>query len=177
MYRDAHPADHARFAQHVALAEMKLRDYRSFHERVRLSAQITPVDPASLDRLADQACDAWYQMWQQLVEARAIVAAAGRDTSVFDSAREDIADLDIAKVDRGAWRLGFLSVERTLTYQAASDEAPTTAIEALRAAMPEVVIPTDDGAPAPVLARSFPWALVLALFAVIAALIGLAISK
>jgi len=131
----------------------------------------------AMDRWAYEWAKGWQDAWDQLGEARTIVARFGRDVSRFDEARATAGDIYL---DAASGRA--VQVARTvhMSWQTRSTEPAKRAIAALRAAMPEVVVsgptpapPVDIEVPADVAPASdprTPWwktGIILAILAIV----------
>lgn len=133
------PAAANRFAQHVGIAEDALEEI----ERIPRYIDEIPRDQG--DGLSQEVMDIWMRrwatgwqnVWEQLREARAIVAQKGRDTTGFDAALAAAGDLYLDVASGKAVRAGN---EVHVTWRNNSTVPAHQAIAALRAAMPEVVV-------------------------------------
>lgn len=155
-YRD----DHAwipRLVHHVRLAESLLQIFASVPQKIRMDMEDWEI--ADLQR---EARSSYEGVWENLGLARELVATAGRDVSAYDRARAAAGNIwSSADVDAGGWRGGVgpmhgLGRSRQVYVASAPIEPAIAAVTALRAAVPEVVIPppTQEAA---VDLRSFGW--------------------
>ncbi|MEO8841906.1 MAG: hypothetical protein ABI704_10075 [Kofleriaceae bacterium] len=95
------------------------------------------VNQHLIDAFVNAFARSWETVWDQLKEARAIVAARHRDASAYDAARTAAGDIYLP-----ATGTALDQMDRTvkITWCSASTKPAHDAIAALKAAMPEVVI-------------------------------------
>ncbi|HEU0030197.1 MAG TPA: hypothetical protein VFQ53_06185 [Kofleriaceae bacterium] len=130
-YREGAGPDTQQFAQHIGIARSLLEQY------VTIPTRLAAVRRDDVEQLAQEARIAWEGVWEQLAQARAIVADLGRDVSAYDAARASAGDVFHAvKVD-ATWDPGGRS---SITLSAAPTAPAEHAIAALVAAMPEHVV-------------------------------------
>lgn len=122
------------FAQHIGVAEDLLDEIERIPARIEAAESMTQE---VLDHLARNWAEGWQNTWEQLQEARAIVVARGRDVSAYDAARADAGDLFL---DVAGGKAVHLYKETHFTWKNQSTRPARTAIAALRAAMPEVIV-------------------------------------
>jgi hypothetical protein len=138
MYRDdfGDPASAMQLGQHIAIAEDQLALIEALPARLDSIRDGHAMTNELLGLIAREWAQGWERAWQQLEEARAVVAKRGRDVTAFDAARTAAGDIwnDVAK--GRAVSLGN-SVE--WTWQTVSTRPAHDAIAALRMAVPEVV--------------------------------------
>jgi hypothetical protein len=132
MYREVDPRVLADLAAHVGLATALLDQF------VAIPKRMSAAKREELRALEREARTAWESLWDQLGQARELVRALGREVSAFDAARRSAGDiwLDAARVDLRTAYGGHT----TFTWHTAPIAPAKAAIEALRAAVPEVVI-------------------------------------
>lgn len=158
-FRDADHSQLAAFKTHVSIAESLLDVVADFGARLRVQG-----DP----ELQTQRGESWRDLWMQLDQAREIAATSGRDSSAFDQVRASIGNVHLAAA-------GMQRISPEMLANAG------TAIQALRMAVPEVVIPVSPHSEYRnpvryVSARSFEnpavrWSLVTWLLVIVAAVI------
>ena len=118
-FRDPDRSELAAFAHHISIAETM----------IELNAELTGglhAKSTNEERRAPQ--QAWEDVFEQAVQARAIAVRCGRDVSAFDAAW--------ARTGAKTPIYGKGTVVATPARQAALE-----ALDALRAAIPEVVVP------------------------------------
>lgn len=138
------PAAANQLGQHIGIAEDQLANIEALPARLEQITDGRGLTNELLGMLALQWAQGWERAWQQLEEARALVAARGRDVTAFDAARTAAGDIwnDVAKgraVSDGThvhWK-----------WQNVSTKPARDAIAALRLAVPEVVV--SEPAPMP----------------------------
>lgn len=86
------------------------------------------VAKENVDELWRTQREAWGNLWSQLNDARSIVADLGRDLTGFDEIRQSIGDVHSQAAGLTPLNKGML-------------RAASNAINALRAAVPEIVVP------------------------------------
>ena len=162
-YRDSNASALQAFAQHVAIAETCLEDIVPLAKRFELSLAFASAEV--LSELASRLGNAWEALWQQLDQARNHVVEYRRDVTLYDVARASVGDRSA-----GAVQFDFIYYHPTsflphqlVTYRKDDQEAvlwivpppqpARDAIEALRAAVPEVVIPRSP----PSTESALPW--------------------
>jgi hypothetical protein len=123
------------FAQHVAIAETLLGVERDLSGALHLQS-------TAEERLAP--AEAWDNMWAQLGEARTIALRFGRDVSAYDAAYARSG----ARVMHNVRGLQIAPVAR---------DAAVEAINALRAAFPEIVVPAPPVSGKSTQPGSPPW--------------------
>jgi len=130
------PGVSMRFTQHIGIAEHWLEEIEKIPAHVDSLERGDGITQAVMDTWARKWAKGWEDCWDQLREARGIVASQGRDTSAFDAAFASAGDIYLETAQGKATR-----VDRTvyITWQNTPTTSAHTAISALRAAMPEIV--------------------------------------
>lgn len=132
MYRETDPRALAELRTHLGLATALLEQF------VEIPRRLSPAAREELRQLEHEARNAWESLWDQLGQARNLARALGRDTTAYDAARRAAADiwLDAARIDvHSEYGKGS-----TYTWRCAPTEPAQRAIDALRAAVPEIVV-------------------------------------
>jgi hypothetical protein len=126
----------AEFSQHLGLAIALLDQFQLIPQRMG------GAKPDQLRELEHEARTAWENLWAQLGQARTIAQTLGRDTKPYDVARRAAGDiwLDAAAVEFGPWQHHVAGHRRSVSWRSAPVAPARAAIEALRAAVPEVVV-------------------------------------
>lgn len=132
MYRETDPRALADVAQHLGLATALLDQF------VAIPARMSAARRDELRDLEHEARTAWEALWEQLGQACELARRLGRDVSGYDAARRAAGDiwLDAARVDVHTAYGG----RTTFTWHTAPIEPAHAALDALRAAVPEVVV-------------------------------------
>jgi hypothetical protein len=164
-FRDNHsdPATANRFSTHIGLAQDALDRVERIPERIAALDKGEVVNQLLIDAFVTAFSKSWETVWEQLQEARALVAAKQRDVTGYDRAREAAGDIYLPASGK-AIQLGNAV---KISWRNASTKPAHDAIAALKAAMPEVVVVAQ--APIEVDLRSSSKKLVEGLVAVIAA--------
>jgi hypothetical protein len=133
MYREVDPRLLADIGAHLGLATALLDQF------VAIPKRMSSTKREELRALEQEARTAWEGLWDQLGQARELVRTLGRDISAYDVARRAAGDiwLDAARADRHTTYSGRTTI---ITWYAAPTAPAKAAIEALRAAVPEVVV-------------------------------------
>jgi hypothetical protein len=147
------------FAQHIGIAEHQLHEYvktsktferalrryastssrppRTYAERIVLEKSEQAVSTAQLE-----AQRVWLELWTQLDQARELANGRGRDVAQFDLSRGESRTMSAGGLfDGGEWLRDPFTPLRTVDWHVAPHAVARTALDALRGAMPEVVIP------------------------------------
>jgi hypothetical protein len=143
-YREPDRSELADFAQHISIAETLYVEFTSYPGRVQAMLKQKDFSTELLSELQWQGAAAWERLWEQLRQARDIAARLGRDVTSFDIARKRAGDIwgGGTSLELGAWQgAGQRQRGRLVTWRAAPHEPARAAIAAMRAAIPEVVIP------------------------------------
>jgi hypothetical protein len=111
----------ATFAQHVSIAETLLGVIADLTAQVGIEADGNDTQRAR--------GEAWSSLWEQLGQARAIAARLARDVTAFNAARVRAGD-------------PYVVAAQLAPIPPAMRSAAVDAIAALRAAIPEVVVPS-----------------------------------
>jgi hypothetical protein len=139
MFRDdfGDPAAANQLGQHIGIAEDQLVMIEALPARLEQVRDGRGMTNELMGLLARQWAQGWERAWQQLEEARALVAQRGRDVKAFDAARAAAGDIwnDVAK---GRAVAAGNSVH--WTWENVSTQPARDAIAALRMAVPEVVV-------------------------------------
>lgn len=124
------------FATHIGIAIDALNRIEALTRNIATLGGGVAQD--AMDRWAYEWAKGWQDAWDQLGEARTIAMRFGRDVSRFDEARAAAGDIYVDAASGSA-----VQVARTvhMSWQTRSTEPAKRAIAALRAAMPEVVVP------------------------------------
>lgn len=125
------------FGQHIGIAEDKLAEMERIPSYIDGLKRGDGLTQEVMDIWAVRWGEGWQVVWEQLKEARAIVAKRGRDVSAFDEARAAAGDIYINVASGKATRIGN---EVHVQWRNNSTQPARDAIEALRKAMPEVVV-------------------------------------
>lgn len=131
-YREEARSELAAFKLHIEVAETLLGVHADF-------SRALVHDTDDLGELRRARGEAWGNLWVQIEEARAIVARLGRDLGPFEAERVRAGNPYLIAAGMTRVDQGMLA-------------ATTAAIAALRAAVPEVVIPVarpEPGSEAP----------------------------
>jgi len=128
-YREEDRSELAAFKQHIEIAETLLGVNADLSEQLVSDTD----DDGELRRARGET---WGNLWEQLVQARTIVARLGRDVGPFDAERARAGNpYHVAA--------GMARIEEPMRV------ATRAAIDALRVAIPEVVIPVAAKTPTP----------------------------
>ena len=125
------------FSQHLGVAEDQLEQIEAIPRRIEALQSGTGVTQVLMDELTLQYAKGWETVWDQLQAARAICHKLGRDVRAYDTARAAAADIYVDVAKGSAAKPGN-RVE--IRWQNRPTTSAHAAIEALRAAMPEVVV-------------------------------------
>src|SRR6185503_9856444 len=125
------------FSQHLGVAEDQLEQIEAIPRRIEALKTGTGVTQALMDALALQYAKGWETLWDQLQAAREVCHKLGRDVRAYDAARGAAADIYVDVAKGSVFKLGN-RVE--IKWQNRPTTSAHAAIEALRAAMPEVVV-------------------------------------
>ena len=125
------------FSQHLGVAEDQLEQIEAIPRRIEALKSGTGVTQALMDGLALQYAKGWEALWDQLQAAREVCHKLGRDVSAYDAARAAAADIYVDVAKGSAFKLGN-RVE--IKWRNRPTTSAHAAIEALRTAMPEVVV-------------------------------------
>lgn len=131
-----------RFRAHIGVAEGELERIESIPARLDALPSGDGISQSLMEELALDWAKGWENAWTQLAEARAVVVAAGRDTSAYDAARAAAGDIYLHTAKGTAVRLGN-SVQ--LTWRNGGTRTARDASAALRTAMSDV--PFEPQAP------------------------------
>jgi hypothetical protein len=126
-----------RFAQHVGIAEDLLEQIERIPRAIEALPRGDGLTQETMDTFAQRWAKGWQDVWDQLHEARGVVAQRGRDTAGYDAAREAAGDI---YVDVASGKVTRIGNEVHFSWKAASTQSARHAIAALRTAMPEVVV-------------------------------------
>lgn len=118
-YREPDHRALAQFATHVTQAETSLRAYVQVRARYSTGFHLMWRGDRAMAR-------AWEAAWAALAQARAIVVGLGRAVPAFDELAERSADFDPRRVTFARRSTGIMVAD---------------AIDHLRAAVPEIVVP------------------------------------
>jgi len=117
-FRDQDHSQLAAFKVHISIAESLLDVVADFGAQMRAVAN---------SELYAQRGETWSNLWTQLDQARQIAASLGRDLTAFDASRAEVGDVHLATTGQ--------PITNAMLH------ATAAAIDTLRAAVPEVVIP------------------------------------
>lgn len=130
-FRDEDHGQTRAFAQHIGIARSLLEQLADIPTRM------DQVYADDVEQLAREARVLWEGAWEQLAQARTIVAGVGRDVSGYDDARASAGDIFHAVKVESQWDPVRST---TLTYSAPSVHSARRAIDALCAQMPAFVV-------------------------------------
>lgn len=141
MFRDdfGDPAAANQLGQHIGIAEDQLAMIEALPARLHQIRDGRGMTNELLALLAREWAQGWERCWQQLEEARELVARRGRDVKAFDTARAAAGDIwnDVAK-----GRAVGDGTRVHWSWENVATQPARDAIAALRMAVPEVVVVT-----------------------------------
>ncbi len=142
-YRDHDPQASTAFGQHLGIATALLEQFTQIPQRMG------GARPDEIRELEQEARATWENLWEQLGQARAIAKSLGHNVDAYDVARAAAGDiwLHAVEVSFGPWERVAGGQRRTVVWKSAPLEPARQAIQALNAAMPQVVIsepPPED---------------------------------
>lgn len=125
------------FSQHVGVAEDFLDRIEGIPRRLDGLERGDGITQELMDHFAREWAKGWQDAWDQLQQARDLVAKKGRDTSGYDAARAAAGDI---YVDVAVGKAVRAAGEVHVSWRNVPTTTAREAIAALRAAMPEVVV-------------------------------------
>jgi hypothetical protein len=133
-----------RFTQHIGIAEHCLEEIERIPAHIDSLERGDGVTQELMEIWARKWAKGWGDCWEQLREARQVVAGQGRDTAAFDAAFASAGDIYLETAEGKATRVGNTVYMKWRSTPTTSAHA---AIAALRSAMPEVVATRQPDAP------------------------------